>query len=336
QGFVVSYINLDPREIPFHQFKDVYRALMENITLPDNGSFITAWKQYAAQWLALLENREKTCLDLIPEKMPHRFKAILTAMAGKNMAIPNGKKQLKKHARFKPREFPWVLKNALMGKELPAWRLRPALYYRQVSFYRDHSLVCRRSDQYLDAILGMAELFRNMGFTGWVLLFDEGEAIGQARITARSRSYRLLNRMFFPDASGTGFYPVFAFTHDFFHQVADEAYDRVRIRRRRDKTTDTIVEEEQPYFDRDYHAAWKNITVHSLHALSSREWQALIGKLIRLHGDAYNWHPPADELQKAMEGELSKHRGAEARLKLKLLVNHLDLVHQEQFLAEQS
>ncbi|MFO7749303.1 MAG: BREX system ATP-binding domain-containing protein [Desulfobacteraceae bacterium] len=36
QGFAVSYINLDPREVPFHQFKDVYRALMENIVLPGN------------------------------------------------------------------------------------------------------------------------------------------------------------------------------------------------------------------------------------------------------------------------------------------------------------
>ncbi|SDU21037.1 BREX system ATP-binding domain-containing protein [Desulfobacula phenolica] len=28
QNFVVSYVNLDPRQVPFHDFKSVYRALM--------------------------------------------------------------------------------------------------------------------------------------------------------------------------------------------------------------------------------------------------------------------------------------------------------------------
>ena len=30
QGYVASAINLDPREVPFHQFRQVYRALLEH------------------------------------------------------------------------------------------------------------------------------------------------------------------------------------------------------------------------------------------------------------------------------------------------------------------
>ena len=31
---MVSAINLDPREAPLHQFRQVYRALLENLTFP--------------------------------------------------------------------------------------------------------------------------------------------------------------------------------------------------------------------------------------------------------------------------------------------------------------
>lgn len=332
QNFVVSYINLDPREIPFHRFKDVYRELMEKIIFPNEETFVTVWKTFVTEWLNLPENRKKTVADLIPKNIPHRFKAILTAMAQKNISIPNGKKKLKKHAGFKPREFSWVLKNALMGKELPAWRLRPAFYYRQVSFYKDHSLICKNDNQYLDMVQGMAELFRKIGFKGWVILFDEGESIAQARITSRSKSYNLLNKMFYTQNNVRGFYPVFAFTHDFFTQVADEDYDRVKIKPKINNNNNAQRQEESPYFDKDYNAAWKKINIHYLHNLSSKEWKLLTKKLICLHAGAYNWHPSATVLEEEMNRELSKYGGTEARLKLKLLVNHLDIEHQTQVL----
>lgn len=330
QNFVVSYINLDPREIPFHKFKDVYRELMERINFPNQETFVNVWKTSVTEWLSLPENRKKTCADLIPNNIPHRFKAILTAMAQKNISIPNGKKKLKKHAGFKPREFPWVLKNALMGKEFPAWRLRPAFYYRQVSFYKKHSLICKSDNQYLDMVQGMAELFRKIGFKGWVILFDEGESITQARITSRSKSYKLLNKIFSTKNDAGGFYPVFAFTHDFFTQVADEDYDRVKIKTKINNSVQS--QEEIPYFDKNYNAAWEKINIHNLQNLSSKEWKLLTKKLIFLHAGAYNWQPSATVLEKEMNRELSKYGSTEARLKLKLLVNHLDIVHQKQVL----
>nr|MDA3791213.1 DUF2791 family P-loop domain-containing protein [Desulfobacula sp.] len=103
RNFVVSYVNLDPRQVPFHAFKDVYRALMMGMNFPGGEtSFVNVWKTFARQWLALPENSHKTCIDLIPQQIPHRFKAILTAMAQKNISIPPKKRKLKKHARFNP------------------------------------------------------------------------------------------------------------------------------------------------------------------------------------------------------------------------------------------
>ena len=329
ENFVVSYINLDPRQVPFHDFKTVYRALMGAMTFPDGQSrFTDVWKTAAEKWLNQPENRGRTILDLIPDGMPHRFRSILAALASTNMDLAPNKRKLKKHARFKPREFPWILKNALMGKEIPGFRLKAAFHYRKVPFYKDHSLVCKDPGQYLAAVKGLARLFTTMGFKGWMLLFDEGESIGQTRITSRSKSYELLDDIFRSDPGSPGFFPVFAFTHDFFTLVADEPYDRTRAAWGRKKETSAP---QIPCFARNYHRAWKqDLNIHVLQDLSARDWQVLIRKLLVLHGKAYGWEPKTAALEKEAVRVLSRHGRAESRMKLRLLVNHLDLEQQKQ------
>lgn len=318
QGFVVSTINLDPGKAPFHNFKQVYKSLMAGMAFPENENplFVNVWKTRAVQWLSLPENKGKELNDLIPETIPHRFRAVLAALAQENMSIPSGKRNLKKYAGFKPREFPWVLKNAIMGKDIPVWRLRPALYYRQVCFYREYPLTCGEPNQYLDLVQGLAQLFCNIGFKGWVMLFDEGEAICQTRVTSRSKSYKLLDKIFDSQSSTRGFYPVFAFTPDFFIRLQDEQYD-------------PVTEQKGSWFEKNYFTAWKNINIHNLHDLSKGEWKTLIEKLILLHAGAYKWSPPAVLMENQMNQALLKYNGVEPRLKFKLLVNLLDLEQQK-------
>nr|WP_319491280.1 BREX system ATP-binding domain-containing protein [uncultured Desulfobacter sp.] len=329
-NFVVSYINLDPRQIPFHDFKAVYRALMGAMVFP-NGEAGPAqvWKQFAAQWLARPKNQDKSINDFIPGDMPHRFRAILAAMAHKNMEIAANKRNLKKHARFQPRSFAWTLKNALMGKEIPAHKLAAVFHYREVPFYKGHSLVCREPREYLAMVKGLAGLFKKMGYRGWALLFDEGESIGQTHITSRSKSYDLLHEIFCPNRPAPGFYPVFAFTHDFFTLVESELWDRTRKPGGRRKTDRPI--EDIPCFARNFHKAWKNINIHSLQDLSPDEWEVLMAKLKILHGRAYGWEPESEKPAREMRQLLSKNKGAESRMKLRLLVNHLDLEQQKDF-----
>lgn len=48
QGFVVSSINLDPREVPMHDFGQVYRALVQQISFPDSDdSLVKVWEQWS-------------------------------------------------------------------------------------------------------------------------------------------------------------------------------------------------------------------------------------------------------------------------------------------------
>jgi len=319
QGFVVSRINLDPREIPFHDFRQVYAALISAISFPGSDETLA---QYWRRWFLERKTWGKSSLepiDIIPDSMPHFFKAVLTALANRNMRLSPKKRGLKKHITFRPGEFPWLLANALKGENLPVYRLRHALKYREVSFYKEASLVCKGWKPYFQAVCSLAEMFQNMDFKGWVLLFDEGESIGQRPVNIRRKSYVILDRMLAPTSPLPGLYPVFAFTDDFFMQVQDEDYERVR----------TGQDCEYPYFEKNYGRAWRNLNFHRLHDLSAKDWQNLTAKLTRLHARAYNWEPMDSEIADRMSEVLAETGGEEARLKIKALVEQLDIAQQK-------
>lgn len=323
QGFVTSLINLDPREIPFYNFRQVYQSLVAEIRFPgiEKTSLVNQWKTWAKEKKDQSSNFN--FLDLLPDEMPHIFKAVLVALAQETVWLSKREKGLKKHAAFRPREFPYLLSRALCGETVPVYRLRHAFRYRQVPFYMDAPLTCRGAESYLQMVHGLARLFQQMGFKGWVVLFDEGESIVQTRITSRSKSYQILHKMFVPETPVPGFYPVFAFTDDFFMKVQEEDYDQVRIRK----------EVEVPYFDQNYAEAWRDLNIYRLHDLTLNEWKDLSEKLIILHSRAYGWQPPETRTREEMARRLSETRNQEARLKLKSLVDQLDLIHQEQILV---
>jgi len=341
EGFVTSMINLDPRQVPFHDFRQVYRALVAQLRFPGGETSLTArWRTWADEQQdavsknAVSENTvsentvpENTMskngvADLLPQEMPHLFRSVLAGIAQKTVSLSPQQRQTKKHAAYRPREFPYLLSGALAGDVVPVLRLRYALKYRQVDFYKEASLTCRGVEPYVQMVSGLARLFRKMGYRGWVLLFDEGESIAQGRIASRSRSYQLLDRLFSPEVSDGGLYPVFAFTDEFFQQVEDEQYDRVQVRH----------EQEIPYFDKEYAKAWKGLTRYSLQDLSRQEWDQLAEKLIHLHAKAYRWKPPQARMQQELVSRLEEMSDQETRYKLKALVDQLDLVHQEQVL----
>ena len=330
QGFVTSHINLDPRETPFHDFQQVYRALVAHIRFPDmETSLVNRLESWAnpPDYYGRPEGNEgleDRFPDILSDEIPHLFKCVLTALARDTVPLSRRERQLKKHAAFHPDEFPYLLARALKGEAVPVHSLRPAFRYRKVFFYKDASLRCRGWEPYLGMLFGLGRLFQKMGFKGWVALFDEAESIAQIRVDSRKKSYQILHRIFAPETPVAGFYPVFAFTDDFFLQVQHEDYDRIKM----------VKGTETPYFEKNYADLWRDMDIYRLRELSSKEWIDLSVKLMVVHAKAYGWEPSERETCEEMMLRLSETRDQEARMKLKALVDQLDLVQQRQILGE--
>jgi hypothetical protein len=322
QGYAVSAINLDPREVPWHLFRQVYRALMLALRLPasDDGSaaasetLIRAWSAWARQQTLSADDQSASLAALLPDDMPHIFKAILVALAQSTVPIPPQCRRARRHRQYRPAVFPWTLRRALDGETVPVAQLRAALKYRQVSFYLQGSLALGSDEPFLGMLLTLPQLFRRLGYRGWVVLFDEAEAMAQVRRPTRARSYRLLHRLLFSDSPRPGLYPVFAFTPDFFQRVQEEDFD-------------------QPPFDRDYARAWRHLAVYDLRGLSEAEWQGICQQLIVLHGAAYDWPADPEQLGPRLSARLRTMRAPEPRFVLKALVDELDQEQQQHFFA---
>ena len=319
-GFASSMINLDFREIPFHDFRAVYRELLRRVQFPDSEIPLPErWRKWVGTQPIGREDPVEGLLRLIPAGMPHCFRAVLTAMAMKDVPLSGKERRLKRHAAFRPREFPALLARALEGEAVPLGELRSVLKYRQVAFHGDGPLRCRGSEPYPEMIHALSCLFRKMGYRGWALLFDEGESIAQGNVFSRGKAYRLMHRLLSPGEPEDSFlFPVFAFTDDFFARMRSEDYDRASIRRGR----------EIRIFDRNYAEEWQDLNIHRLDDLSRREWLEISRRLVRLHAEAYKWNPPEAHVMPEMTKRLDAMQGGETRLKLKAMVDCLDRVQQ--------
>jgi hypothetical protein len=126
-----------------------------------------------------------------------------------------------------------------------------------------------------------------------------------------------LHRLLYPTSSPSGFYPVFAFTPDFFQRLQDEDYGL-------------------PEFDRDYAQAWRQLSIYQLHGLSLATWRELCDPLIAVHAAAYGWHADRERLRPLLRALLPNLPLQDPRSTLKALVDEIDQVHQQEWFAEKS
>jgi hypothetical protein len=326
QGYVVSAINLDPRETPLHLLRQVYRAVMQTLTFPDGpeepaapASFADAWQAWAKVQALPPEDPTRALGALLPADMPHPFKAILVALGQSTLHVAPGRRALRQYRDYRPADFPGFLRRALLGETVPVAQFRPALKYRQVAFYRQESLALNGDTPFLQMLATLPRLFRRMGYKGWVLLFDEAEAIVQVRLPLRARSYRILHQLLYPESHPgsppPGLYPIFAFTPDFFLKLREEDY-------------------QLPYFDRDYGQAWRDLSVYQLRGLSLAAWQELCDALIALHTAAYDWPADRGQLLPVLTERLRTLPLEDTRSTLKALVDELDQTEQQTFFAQ--
>lgn len=290
QGYAVSLVQLDIREVPFYQFSVVYQSVIKNLSMPTGESFVEAWK--------------KCSLEVLDD-MPHRFRMILQAMLSKNK-LPLKRGGVKNG--LKPKDFDYWLEQALMGHNLPLAHLKQILKAREVEGYREQSLTARGNAPYVQMVQSLGKLLTAMGYKGLVLFFDEAESIAQGRRSARIKSYEILSQFF---EHGGFVYPVFAFTEAFFDKVRCEEYGG-----------------EPPQFPQNYAEIWKSLQIIRLQDSSLTHWEDLQDRLVNLYAEAYQIDIAAKlpEIKQQMRDLLEKLKMQETRFKLKALINQLDII----------
>src|SRR5262249_55147372 len=169
------------------------------------------------------------------------------------LEVPLAQRILKQYRDYRPADFTWILRRTLLGDTVPVARLRPALKYRQASFYRQSTLALDNYEPFLQMTLALPTLFRRMGYRRRLLVFAAGEAMIQGSRPRRSRGYRTLHRLLYPEAPCPGLHPVFAFTPDFFQRLHMEEYPLLP-------------------FERNYAEGWRHLNVHHLQGLSRAAW----------------------------------------------------------------
>ena len=297
KGYATSVVQLDLKEVPFHQFSTVYQSIMERLSLPDGKKFTHAWKNCA----------DKNSLELL-DTMPHRFRMTLTAMLSKNKQLTPKESALKKHQAYRPKEYGYWLDKALMGYDIPAAHLKSVCKYREVEGYREHSLICRGNDPYFQMVQSLGRILKEMGYMGLLLFFDEAESIAQGRLGHRVKSYHLLDQFF--QTKGSVF-SVFAFTDDFFDKANHELYD-----------------DNKEIFPKNYAEAWRDLNILRLQDFSSHGWESLLDRLMQLYSQAYQIDLPL-QVKPRLQSFLGKLEVQETRFKLKALVNKLDIETQQ-------
>lgn len=297
QGYATSVIQLDLREVPFHQFSTVYQSIMEKLSLPDGEKFTNAWKNWA----------NKDSLELL-ESMPHRFRMTLTAMLCKTKRLTPKESSLKKHRAYRPKEHGYWLDKTLMGYDIPVAYLKSVCKYREVEAYQDQSLICHGNAPYFQMVQSLGSVLKEMGYKGLLLFFDEAESIAQGRLGHRIKSYHLLDQFF---QIKDYIFPVFAFTDDFFDKANHEPYD-----------------DNKEIFPKNYAEAWRDLNILRLQDFSSYEWESLLDRLMQLYSQAYQINLPL-QVKPSLQSLLSKLEVQETRFKLKALVNKLDIETQQ-------
>src|SRR5262249_53167375 len=146
-----------------------------------------------------------------------------------------------------PQRFRALLERALAGESVPLPVYRSVLRLRQIPSPAGSTLRLKGAEPFLAMLRGLSGLFRQMGYRGLVLLFDEGESILKGNILQRSRSYTAIDHFLRPPSQARGLFAVFAFTEDFFRCVDSEDYTRAH------------PSQNFPYFSYNYQKIWNKL-----------------------------------------------------------------------------
>ncbi|MCL2351313.1 MAG: ATP-binding protein [Firmicutes bacterium] len=297
ENMAVSFISLS-KETPFDKLHLVYKKLLNNTYLPrrlqpgflDELSDITPNHPLASEMLAY------TAKHLETDKLFFLFRSYL------HTEDPDEK---------------YLLLADLEGDFVGNADLKK-IYRRIFGEKAAYNVNFTKTRHMNDYFAMLSHLFLQMGYNGWVILFDETELIGRLSRTARLKAYKNMASFLFPSEYSRlrATYSIFAITASYAEDVIDAKHEFENLK-------------ESALDEKDCEAAEKTLQAicqaKQLQPLTKEEIAGVLEKLKDFYRRAYGWDFDIDMAQVA---KITDERGYLLRTKIRSAVECLDQLYQ--------
>lgn len=135
----------------------------------------------------------------------------------------------------------------------------------------------------MDYFYFMSHLFRQLGYDGWVLLFDEAELMGRLGKKTRVKGYRQMQSFLKPDPKLERVFSLFALSSSYAEDVIDGKHEFDNV--------------EEAYAEDPVAKAQATATLNAmlnapeLAPLTKAEIMQVLMRIQQFHGEAYDWTP---------------------------------------------
>jgi hypothetical protein len=181
--------------------------------------------------------------------------------------------------------------------------------YEEKAVFKQNFAKTRHSYDYYTFL---SHLFRRLGYSGWVILFDESELIGRLGKKTRLKAYQNMARFLFPPKSLEGVFSLFAFS-------ASYAEDIIEAKGEYENLAEVFPEDTEAKRALD-----AIVAADQLAPLTRMEIEAILRKIITFHAKAYDWNPSIDPAHLIQKVDKS---GYLLRSKIRSTIEYLDQLY---------
>lgn len=296
-NMVVSLISLS-KETPFDKLYLIYQKLLHNTYLP---------KRLQPGFMDVLS-------DITPS---HPLSGEMQAYTAKHLETDKLFYLLRSYLNTDDLDEKYLLMADLEGDFISNAGLKK-VYKRIFSEKVNYSVNFSKTKHMDDYFSMLSHLFLQLGYNGWVLLFDETELIGRLGKKARLKAYKNMASFLFPGEYSRlqATYSIFALSSSYVEDVIDDKHEFENLR-------DTGFENEH------YEAAESTLQAMSsakqLQPLTKAEIFVVMEKLKDFYKRAYDWSPEPDMAEIAKNADA---KGYLLRTRIRAAVECMDQLYQ--------
>lgn len=292
-NMVVSYLSLS-KEAPFDKLFLLYQKLVNNTYLPRRvqPGFIQELEKMTPNSPLANEMLLYGARELETDKLYYLLRFYLNT---------------------EDQDEKFLLQSDLEGDFIANASLRQ-IYRRIFQQSVKYNVNFSKTKHYMDYYCFLSHLFVQMGYNGWVILFDETELIGRLGKKARLKAYRNMAEFLMPGKGMESTYTMFALGASYAEDVVEGKHDFENL------------EELYPEDQEPMKAVLETvIRAEQLQPLTEAEISEILQKLQVFHGRAYNWSP---EVSVETLARATRSGGYLLRTKIRAAIEYLDQMYQ--------